>query len=166
MVTRTTIIYSIAAAQRILNIKQGLYDVQEWAWVVWVRGKNFCRFMSKKAFKQHFIDHRKRAAQEIDLVINHQDSSKFTALGKSGNYQLTTTETGIVCTCEDYRNQLYHIGMGVCKHGYAVLNHLGFSSLSSYVDTQQENPRATMPDVRLSNQRPDGKRAPRGRSVD
>lgn len=161
MVTQFNLIFSIAAAQRILG--RSVYEVRVWAWVVLVRGVGFCRFMSKKDFLNHFADRRKAESKKITVVVNPRNENEYKVVDK--DYTLKVFHSEISCNCEDYKNQLRYIGKGICKHGYAVLNHLGFSSLSTYIETK-EAPRATMPPVRLSNQRADGKRAPRGRSVD
>lgn len=166
MVNRNNIVYSIAAAQRILNIKTGLYQVQEWTHVVWVHGKNFCRFISKKLFKKHFADRRRAEAQNIDLLIDSQDDRHFTAMGSNGVYQIHTHDVGIKCTCEDYKNQIRIIGKGVCKHGYAVLNHLGFDSLADYLERDRTCERVpSIQDAPLYIP-PRGERTERGRSID
>jgi SWIM zinc finger len=166
MVTRHNIIYSIAAAQRILGIKSGVYEIRVWAWVVLVRGLNFCRFMSKKAFLKHFADRRREEGKNIDLVIDDQDASHFTALGKSNFYQLHTQDDRITCTCEDYKNQFsFFKGKGLCKHGYAVLSHIGYESLSDYVqrDRTYEKVDISQAPVRIPER---GERTSRGRSID
>jgi predicted nucleic acid-binding Zn finger protein len=166
MVTRHNIIYSIAAAQRILGIKSGVYEIRVWAWVVLVRGLNFCRFMSKKAFLKHFADRRREEGKNIDLVIDDQDDRHFTALGKKNFYQLHTTPIGVNCTCEDYSNQIQFFGKAVCKHGYAVLSHLGFNTLTEYLERDRTCER--LPDISQAPVRipPCGERTSRGRSID
>ncbi|MCX5964888.1 MAG: hypothetical protein NT070_17680 [Cyanobacteria bacterium] len=106
MVTRSNIIYSIAAAQRILGIAQRIFEVREWAWVVLVRGPGFCRFMSKKLFKKHFADFRKKQAEKVQLVANPNNSKEFKATGSAGTYTLNAEDKAIKCTCEDFRNQV------------------------------------------------------------
>lgn len=157
MVTQFNLVFSIAAAQRILG--RSVYEVRVWAWVVLVRGVGFCRFISKKDFLNHFADRRKIEAKKITVVVNLRDKSEYKVIDK--DYTLKVFHAGISCNCEDYKNQVRYIGKGVCKHGYAVLAQLGFSSLSDFRESRE-----SIPEIRLSNQRPDGKRAPRGRSVD
>ena len=169
MVTRNNLVYSIAAAQRILGIKTGLYQVEEWAFVVWVRGKNFCKFVSKKLFKKHFADRRRVEAQNIDLIIDDQDASHYTALGSSGFHHLHTHDQGVNCTCEDFKNQVHILKRGICKHGYAVLNHLGFDSLSDYLERDRTYERVNLDNVPvvLSNgARSSSQPRVRGRSID
>ena len=172
MVTRSNIIYSIAAAQRILNIKSGLYDVQEWAFVVWVRGKNFCKFVSKKLFKKHFADFRKKQAEKVNLVVNPNNSKEFNAAGSAGTYTLNAEDKAIKCTCEDFRNQVFILKTkhSTCKHGYAVLSHLGFKSLSDYIERDRTCERVDVfksAPVSLSNGSwTTANPRPKGRSVD
>ena len=171
MVTRHNLVYSIAAAQRILGIKTGLYQVEEWAFVVWVRGKNFCQFVSKKLFKKHFSDRRREEGKMIDLVIDPQNDRHFTAMGGNGIYELHANDRGVDCTCEDYKNQCRIFGSGarLCKHGYAVLGHLGFSSLSEYIERGRGSGRVDLNNVpvMLSNgARSSSQPRLRGRSVD
>jgi hypothetical protein len=166
MVTRNNLVYSIAAAQRILGIAQRVFEVREWAWVVLVRGPGFCRFMSKKLFKKHFADRRREQAKSIDLVIDNDNANHYTALGKSSFYQLYARADRVTCTCEDYKNQSNILGRGICKHGYAVLNHLGYESLSDYIErdrTCERLPNIDHAPVRIP---PRGERTSRGRSID
>jgi hypothetical protein len=134
MATLNTIVYSIQAAQRILNLKSGVFKVQEWAWVVLVVGKNFSRFMSKKLFKKHFVDHKKEQSKTIQIIQNSR--SQFAAKSNDKIYQLEATRNAVTCNCKDYTNQLSIIKQACCKHGYAVLNTLGFDSLSSYLSSK------------------------------
>lgn len=171
MVTRDNLIYSIAAAQRILGIKTGIYQVQEWAWVVWVRGVNFCRFYSKKVFCKHFVDRRKEQAKAIEVVQNPSNENEFKAISKSNTYRLETQADRVTCTCEDYRNQRNILGGGICKHGYAVLFQIGFTSLKDYLDREVITARIPEPENRshmgyVTYQRKSGEPRRKGRSVD
>jgi hypothetical protein len=46
----------------------------------------------------------------------------------------------VFCTCDDFNNQLEFWGRGCCKHGYAVLAHLGFGSLRDYMTAKKVIP--------------------------
>lgn len=83
--------------------------------------------VTNKQVKQAFVDNRKRKA--IELMVN-QDGSKFYVK----KYRVKLDLKGASCECQDYQNQTEAFnGQGCCKHIYAVLNHLGHSSLSDYV---------------------------------
>ena len=165
MITQKTLIYSIEAAKRILNIKSGVYEVQEWAWVIWVRGTGFCRFMSKKVFQKHFADRRKEAGKSIFVSVDTHDNSHFIAQGSKDFYELFTHDSSVSCNCEDFKNQMRFIGKGVCKHGYAVLNFLGFGSLAEYVDRDRSYEK--VPSLQIPCYiPPKGERTSRNRSID
>lgn len=170
MVNKNNLIFSIAAAQRILNIKSGIYQVQEWAWCVWVRGKNFCKFFSKKVFYKHFANYRKEQSKEVDIIQNPQDENEFTAISTSNLYKVEAQSDRVICECEDYKNQSKFIGTGICKHGYAAISILGFETLQSYLDARKTykkfDPFKDAP-VSLSNgARKSGEPRRKGRSVD
>lgn len=140
MISAKNFIYSKAAIARMENVS--LRDVvrfEVWAKVVFViiRGRR-PRFYSKKAFKLHFVEHRKEQARE--LCTNRVKGNWFRAVNprKGTAYDVYALQEGIDCTCEDYSNQIRFLKKGCCKHGYAVLMyHLGFSSLADYVEQQR-----------------------------
>jgi hypothetical protein len=139
MVTRSNILYSVSAVKRLLGLGDRVFvKIQEFANVVWVwvKGKR-PTFISKKAFKQHFVDRRKAQANGLVVTQNVNCNATFTVKNetKGNSYQTAIYETAIACECEDYQNQKEFFGRGVCKHGYAVLAHLGFSSLKDYISS-------------------------------
>jgi hypothetical protein len=139
MVTRSNILYSVSAVKRLLGLGDRIFvKIQEFANVVWVwvKGKR-PTFISKKAFKQHFVDRRKAQAKGLVVTQNAYCDATFTVKNetKGNSYQTAIYETAIACECEDYQNQKEFFGRGVCKHGYAVLAHLGFSSLKDYISS-------------------------------
>lgn len=163
MVTRHNLVYSIAAAQRILGIKTGLYQVQEWAHVVWVHGANFCRFVSKKLFKKHFADRRREEAKKINIFDGEGKGHYYAQGSKNDLYEIYVHKSGIACNCEDFRNQAtFFKREGICKHGYAALNLLGFSSLSEYLERDRE----PIPVMLSNGSRSSSEPRNRGRSVD
>ena len=149
MVNSTSILYSKSAAARLMGVAvDSIKGFAVWAKVawVWVKGSR-PKFMSLKAFKQHFVDHRKEAAK--DLIPQY--SSMINAYmvknpRKDSQYICTPTERkdlagnwhfGIECACDDYKNQISFFGHGACKHGYAVLSVLGFDSLRDWTKAQE-----------------------------
>ncbi len=139
MITRENLIYSASAAARILGIiyGQSRIVVREWFSVIWVWVPGHRpRFMSKAAFKKHFVERRKAAARSLRVTQHLMDRSAFTVRNedKGSTYIVQAVPAGLICECEDYRNQMQFLGQGCCKHSYAVLNHLGFNSLSSYLN--------------------------------
>ncbi|MBW4553271.1 MAG: hypothetical protein KME35_19485 [Aphanocapsa sp. GSE-SYN-MK-11-07L] len=139
MITRENLIYSASAAARILGIiyGQSRIVVREWFSVIWVWVPGHRpRFMSKAVFKHHFVERRKAAARALRVTQHIMNPTAFTVRNedKGSTYTVQTIPTGLVCECEDYCNQVQFLGQGCCKHNYAVLNHLGFKSLSSYLN--------------------------------
>jgi hypothetical protein len=130
-------IYTKSNAARTLG---QLYNRVQWMQEFWkvinvcVKG---CRpvFVSKKAFRQAFVDFRKESAKTVQVKRLGVDSAYFQAKGQEEIYDLALTATGVTCTCVDYQNQVQYIpgGKQCCKHGYAVLNRLGLNSLQAYL---------------------------------
>lgn len=142
MLNKTNIIYSMAAAARILakelgevfkrveNIKIIGSIVQVTYRTIFGRCSTFLSFVS---FKKNFVDRRKADAQELEVKAGN--NGFFVINPKKGtSYHCRAWIDSIDCLCEDYKNQIIHFTKGCCKHGYAVLNHLGFSNLNSYIE--------------------------------
>jgi len=138
MVTRTNILYSIAAVRRILGLADRvMVQIREFGWViwVWVKGRR-PTFISKKLFKQHFVDRRKAEAKGLTVTQNVFNKNEFTVRNeaKKSAYQVTAGNGVISCECEDFNNQINFFGRAACKHVYAVLGILGHSSLKDFVN--------------------------------
>lgn len=142
MVTKRNLIYSIAAARRIIGGVFPIVRVEKWFKVCLVVFEGCrARFMSQRVFLQHFVAWRKR--QAIALTVTPDPSVRGTFLvenaAKSSQHLVHAFgRSGIGCSCEDAENQLKFLGRrGCCKHGYAVLNHLGFDSLRAYIASNE-----------------------------
>jgi hypothetical protein len=147
MVTATNIVYSISATAQILGVaKEAIKGFQVWGSCVWVWVKGSRpRFLSFKLYRAFFVDRRKRDAEGLQvfksvmvggyIVRNPQRDSK---------YICTPYRDHIECNCEDYKNQVAFNPLGLsrpvacCKHGYATLAHLGYSSLREYIMAQSQ----------------------------
>jgi hypothetical protein len=138
MATRSTLVYSAAAVRRLLGIPNSVpVQIREFFNViwVWVKGKR-PTFVSKTEFKTHFVEHRKAAARSLQVTDWLRDPGHYTVTNpQTGSTHLVTEHPDrLDCDCEDYYWQQQFIGRGCCKHGYAVLNYLGFHSLRDYID--------------------------------
>jgi len=136
--TRQQLLYSASATRRILNLPPDVpVRVQEFSKVIWVWVKG-CRptFISKQVYHQHFVDRRREAARAL---LTYRTVEGWVVLNplKNTTYQVKTYKTHLSCTCEDYRNQVYFLGRACCKHCYAVLAELGFTSLREYLSDQK-----------------------------
>lgn len=139
MINAINILYSKAAIARIEGISpKDVVRFEVWAKVVFViiRGRR-PRFYSKKLFKQHFVTHRQQQARS--LYTNRVKGNWFRAVNpkKGTAYDLYAMHDAIDCTCEDYSNQIKFLKKACCKHGYALLLHLGFETLADYIEHQR-----------------------------
>lgn len=141
MVSAFSILYSAAAVRRILGLRSSAkVELKEFAYViwVWVKGKR-PTFMGKKLFKQHFAKWRKAQSRGLKVTERLDVANAYTVrnLHKDTAYIVEACAERVFCTCDDMNNQLQFFGKGCCKHGYAVLSHLGFSSLADYITAQK-----------------------------
>lgn len=135
MTRPNNLIISMAAAARMLGQQIKRFEI--WAHVVFViPATGRARFMSKRAFYQHFAEFRQQSARGLRVLA--QWGSQFEILnpgnGKIRNVHITS-DNRVFCGCEDYRNQIDFLGRGVCKHGYRALQALGFNYLSDYINS-------------------------------
>jgi hypothetical protein len=95
-------------------------------------------FLSKRVFKRDFVEFRKANAQSITITRTAEHSTIYTAwnVGQKTVYQVTLSPQSIQCECEDYRQQVEAFKIGCCKHGYALLNTIGYSNLNEYLNSQ------------------------------
>ncbi len=144
MVTAFNILYSAAAVRRLLGLSSSAkVELKEFARVIWVWVKSKRpTFISKAQFKIHFAEWRKAQARGLKVterldILNHYTVRN---LYKDTAYVVEKRPDGMFCTCDDLNNQLEFFGKGCCKHGYAVLNKLGFGSLYEYIQAQKVIP--------------------------
>ena len=144
MVTASNIVYSVAAVRRLLGLASSVKVVlKEFACVVWVWVKGQRpTFISKALFKQHFAEWRKAQSKGLKVTERLDRPNAYTVRNeyKDSTYIVETLANGVCCPCEDFKNQLEFLGRGCCKHGYAVLAHLGFGSLREYITAQKVVP--------------------------
>ena len=91
------------------------------------------RFLSNMLFYSSFVEDRKSRSKSIQVTPNAFADRIYTARNESNDHTYTVIAAeSIECQCADYRAQVAFVGRGCCKHGYAVLRSLGFSSLSEW----------------------------------
>lgn len=135
MVSKSNLVFSKAAASRILGVPKTLIAGFKrffrvcWVWVCGSRP----RFISKKLFLQHFAEHRQQQGRELPVQQWPNMPNWYEVGGQNNNYPVVIESTGPECACEDYKNQIAILGKGVCKHGYAVLLSLGYCTLRDYL---------------------------------
>jgi predicted nucleic acid-binding Zn finger protein len=144
MLTAFNILYSAAAARRLLGLKSSApVEIKDFQKVIWVHVKGQRpTFISKTKFKQHFAEWRKAQARGLKVTERLDIANHYTVrnLNKDTAYVVEVRADGVFCTCDDLNNQLEFLGRGCCKHGYAVLAHLGFGSLQEYLQAQKVIP--------------------------
>lgn len=142
MVTATNILYSVAAARRILGISypEVKVTIQVWAKVILVISDGRRpRFISKKVFQQHFVDWRKQQAKAL-VVQRHElltRSFKVVNPKKDSIYEVVACRDALHCQCEDYKNQIGFWGKAMCKHSFATLDFIGYRSFADYLAAKQ-----------------------------
>ena len=130
-------IYSITAAVRILGRKD-ISKLEIWARIIFVKFKNGQgRFMAKKDFWIEFHHSRKERARE--LVVGHYENDLYQVSSQSRlDPYFVSANDDIQCECEDFANQAKaKFKHPMCKHSWALLGYLGFSSLSAYIQANQ-----------------------------
>ncbi len=142
MITAQNLIYSKAAAARILNLDYILIEnIEIWDKIILVKvryQKN--KFISKKNFRQHFVDWRKARSIGLKTTPHFYNQELFTVQnpGKNTWYQVSAHSQELICDCNDWANQKKHLGKACCKHCYSVLNYFKCSSLREYIDKSKE----------------------------
>ena len=142
-------VFTKSAALRLLDATC-INDLQVWANCIWVKFykqvgsklKCFVRFVSKSKFYNQFAIDRKYRSKTISVTQNVFNQDQYSARSSRGDdlYHLEVLDSAITCTCEDYKNQTLFFGVHaskLCKHGYAVLSKLGFSSLAEYIEHKE-----------------------------
>lgn len=135
------LIYSQSAAERILNlppfsvVKVELIDSQQIK-VTTAKKQEYC--ISRPKFLQHFAHIRQLRAKKLQVSRgNYRNLFIVTNPENNHCYRVRTTATKVECKCRDYQKQQEILSKGCCKHGYAVLQTLGFDSLSNYLNRER-----------------------------
>lgn len=137
---KSDLLFNLSNAARALNVAlKSIKKISVWFKVVWVQVEGRRpTLVSKKLFFTAFIAVRKAAAQgakveKLPLV----GGVRVTSEGSQESHFVKVTKKALICDCQDYKAQIQTFGKGCCKHGYAFLGSLGFSSLSDFVVTQE-----------------------------
>ncbi|HEY9763671.1 MAG TPA: hypothetical protein V6D07_14160 [Trichocoleus sp.] len=146
MATRSTILYSTAAVRRMLGLGRSTpVQIREFVDVlwVWVKGRR-PTFISKAKMKSHFVACRRAEAAQLQVTDWLRDPGQFTVTNpvSRSRHVVNCLSDRIECDCEDYHWQTHYFGWGCCKHGYAVLQYLGFESLREYITEERRNAEA------------------------
>lgn len=126
------LVYTLAAACRILKRKD-ITKIEVWGNCIWVQFIKGSRFVSKKDFWASFMSNRQLKAKQLEVSHYGEDLWQVSSQSRVEPYFVSTNER-IECECEDWKNQLINnLPYPVCKHGWAVIYNLGFSTFRDYV---------------------------------
>ncbi|NJM64794.1 MAG: hypothetical protein HC772_00145 [Leptolyngbyaceae cyanobacterium CRU_2_3] len=138
--TAEQLLYSKSAAARLLGVDlEEILDLQVWGTGIWVNIEGQRpRILSKKVFKQHFVDWRKAAARSLLVTPQVFARNTYTVRNetKETRYEVQLLSGCVTCTCEDFAKQRQVFKQGCCKHLYAALKFCGYGSLADYLNTQ------------------------------
>jgi SWIM zinc finger len=136
--TAEQLLYSKSAAARLLGVNlEDILDLQVWGTGIWVNIEGQRpRILSKRAFKQHFVEWRKAAARSLLVTPQIFNPHTYTVRNetKQTHYQVQLLPGRLACTCGDFTNQQQVLNQACCKHLYAVLQSCGYSSLAEYLN--------------------------------
>lgn len=92
--------------------------------------------ITRAMFEQEFIRYRQEGAKEC-IATPHKRGpwgEMFAVVGTRGEtYYVEASDRALSCTCEDW-----HQHEEICKHGYAVLNLVGASTLETYLQARKK----------------------------
>jgi len=135
----TSLHVNASAIKRILNLPQSraieIRYVGSDLVVVWEKSIGQEVIITRMQFEREFERFRRQGAKECvaQPLKSTPYGESFEVVGKNGDlYQVEISERGIACTCEDW-----HQHRSTCKHGYAVLDLLGLTSLTQYQQARQ-----------------------------
>lgn len=142
-VKQEALIYTKESVARVLGVTvKAIGRTMVWAigfWI-WIKGRR-PRLYKKSLFEAEFANFRRNSSKHYTVVQigpykGTPDAYRVTAQNdRNHSYQVTdtVTENGksrlMKCGCEDYVKMSQAFKAPVCKHGYAVLSYLGYTSL-------------------------------------
>lgn len=138
-----TKLYTLNRAARILKLKRDqiefIYPCSDGCLVgLW----NDSVFIPKAEFIKLLSSDRRQRSKSLKAVPNLFNSELFVVRNenKSTVYKLECHEDHIDCECQDYKNLVNDFGHNkvACKHVYAVLTKLNFSSLADYITHREK----------------------------
>ena len=85
-------------------------------------------------FLDDFICIRRKKAEKLEIKQKTEHGYLVYNPENNNQYEVVTSVNALACQCKDYDNQVKALNKGCCKHGYKVLNHLGFKKLKDYIN--------------------------------
>lgn len=151
-IKREALIYTKESIARVLGVTVNRIG-RMWVWAIgfwiWIKGRR-PRLYKKSLFELDFVNFRRNGSKSysIKLIPNPfkgQPAEYYARNIKDPKrvYKVTDTTTKdgtsrlMQCQCEDFKKMAEAYKAPVCKHGYALLNHLGYQSLKDANKTWQ-----------------------------
>lgn len=148
------LIFSKAAALRILPFALKIEAIRVFKGSIQVtyltKDGRCSTFLSKKAFYNDFLTFRQRGARGCTVI-------PFGAGCYSGHYEVRSLKGENIytvkriariprCSCPDYHQQERELGKASvgCKHVIAVVNYLGYNSLTQYIEAVSQKAKADL----------------------
>lgn len=127
-------IYTKAAIARLLGVTEArIVRTAIWWSGFWILIKGRSpRIYSKKLFRQHFADIRRKQSYGLGVEC-HGRSGRYTVKGDLTHHAVQESGSAYTCDCRDYGAIVQAFGSGCCKHIYAVLGYQGFTSLADRI---------------------------------
>jgi hypothetical protein len=125
----------VACVHRLIQIRKNLFNAV-YSIKIGNRIFKWACFLGKKAFDHHFHQRRKEEGKKLlvqEIICYGSQQFEVYNPTKGSSYTTTVENDQIYCECEDYQNQKQFWGKGLCKHGWATLAHLGFSSFKDFL---------------------------------
>lgn len=143
-IKREALIYTKESIARVLGVTVNRIG-RMWVWAIgfwiWIKGRR-PRLYKKSLFEMDFVNFRRNGSKgyTVQILANPYKNAPTEYYVKSTSdpdraYRVTDTTTKdgasrlMLCQCEDYKKMAEAYKAPVCKHGYALLNHLGYQSL-------------------------------------
>lgn len=136
-------LYTLSRAAKILKIKKDdiefIYPCNDGCLVgTW----NDAIFIKKIEFVKLLGLERKQRSNGLVVTPNAFRDNSYTVRNENKNtlYMVKTNQESIPCTCADYNNLTHDFNSSkvVCKHGYAVLNSLGYGCLKDWIKDNEQ----------------------------
>jgi hypothetical protein len=128
-------VYSASRAARILGVKEVEFVYVCGNGKVLVGLFNDSIYLSEQDFKVSYAKERQERAKGLQVTKMVKDDHSYTVRNENKVYEVKCKADSITCSCPDHAHSIEVFGSEkvACKHVYAVLNELGYTSLASYL---------------------------------
>lgn len=148
------LIFSKAAALRILKVATKIEAVRIFKGAVQVtyltKNGRCSTFLSKSQFFDDFLTFRQEGAKTVTVsqwgAGSYQNHYSCHSSKSERIYTVKLLAGLAMCECPDYEEQHRQLGNAKpgCKHVIATLNHIGYGSLTEYMDTMAQRAKADL----------------------